>query len=243
MTAGLLYYSDCRLDARITEAVRRQIARCAKGRPIVSVTLKPVAFGENIVLPLERGQMTMFRQIRAGLEAIQTDIVFFCEHDVVYHPSHFEFVPPRDDVFCYNFNRWQVSTKTGHAAHYRCGQTSGLCASRALLIEHYEKRLAAIEQAGGYHRETGYEPGTNRWSLSVDPHGSEHWMSAYPNLDLRHGKNLSKTRWAVSEFRNKNSCQGWIEAGSVPGWGQIEGRFDAFLDDVLTGRQERERHV
>ncbi len=243
MTAGILYYSDCRLDARIAEAVRRQIAHCAKGRPIVSVTLKPLAFGQNIVLTLRRGHVTMFKQIYAGLQASETDIVFFCEHDVVYHPSHFEFVPPRGDVFCYNANRWQIHTTTGHAAHYRCGQTSGLCASRTLLIEHYEKRLAAVERAGGYHREIGYEPGTNRWSLNVDPHGREFWMSAYPNLDLRHGKNLSKTRWDPSLFRNKNSCQGWVEAGSVPGWGQIEGRFDAFLDDVLTGRQEREGHV
>lgn len=236
MTAGILYYSDCRLDYRIAQTVRRQIDRCAGDWPVVSVTLRFYPWRYNLVLNAPRGPVTMFRQILLGLRALHVDRVYFCEHDVLYHPSHFACPSVRDDVFCYNHQRWQIHTTTGHAAHYRCGQTSGLCASRALLLEHYEKRLAAVERAGGYQREMGYEPGTNRWSLSVDPHGSETWMSSFPNLDLRHGKNLSKTRWAVSEFRNKNSCQGWVEAGAVPGWGQIEGRFDAFLEDVLTGR-------
>jgi len=243
MTTGLLYYSDCRLDPRIAEAVRRQIDRCAEDREIVSVTLQPLLWRRNIILSEPRGAVTMFRQILAGLRALHADRVYFCEHDVLYHSSHFTSPPIRDDVFCYNEHRWQVDTRTGHAAHYRCGQTSGLCASRLLLIEHYEKRLAAVEQAGGYQREMGYEPGTNKWSVRIHPYGFETWMATWPNIDLRHGRNLSKTRWDPSLFRNKNSCLGWKEAGSVPGWGQIEGRFEAFLDDVLMGRQEREGHV
>ena len=221
MTAGILYYSDCRLDHRIATTVRRQIARCAKGRPVVSVTLKPVAFGKNIVLPLERGQMTMFRQIRAGLEAIQTDIVFFCEHDVAYHPSHFEFVPPRDDVFYYNINVWRLRFLDGHAVRTDvCQQTSGLCARRSLLIQHYKKRIDALEVAGGYERHNGFEPGTNRWARQLDGIGAASWSAAFPNIDIRHHQNLTLSKWSPADYRNRRHAVGWQETdGAIPGWG------------------------
>ena len=50
----------------------------------------------------------MFKQILAGLEALDTDIVFFCEHDVLYYPSHFDFRPLKKDVIYYNTNVWKV---------------------------------------------------------------------------------------------------------------------------------------
>lgn len=235
---GLVYYSDCRGDARMLHAVRQQIQRAAPDLPLVSVTLQPLEFGRNIVLPLERGYLTMFRQILTGLEALDTDIAFLVEHDVLYSPEHFQFMPERSDRFYYNQHRWQVSAESGHAVHYRCGQTSGLCANRELLIAHYRERIAAVEAAGGYQRNMGFEPGTNKWSLSIDPHGAEFWFSTVPNIDIRHGSNLSKTRWSQDQFHNKSTCQGWTEGTGVPGWGQTEGRFWEFLASV--GQSENE---
>jgi len=155
--------------------------------------------------------------------------VFFTEHDVLYASGYFDFSPPARDVFYYNENRWQVSADDGRAAHYRCCQTAQLCADRRLLIEHYRRRIAAVEAAGGYQRNFGYEPGTNRWSRSVDPHGAETWSAPTPNIDIRHGGNMSKTRWSPSEFRNKSTCEGWIDGDGIPEWGQTRGRFDEFL--------------
>ena len=232
VTRGLLYYSDCRGDQRILQAVRDQINRAAPDFPLVSVTLQPLDFGRNIVLPLKRGPVTMFKQILAGLEALDTDAVFFAEHDVLYAPRYFDFAPPARDVFYYNENRWQVSSDDGRAAHYRCCQTAQLCADRQLLIEHYRRRIAAVEAAGGYQRNFGYEPGTNKWSRSIDPHSAETWSARTPNIDIRYGGNLSKTRWSPAEFRNKSTCQGWVDGDSIPGWGLTRGRFDEFLAEL-----------
>ena len=63
-----------------------------------------------------------FRQILAGLEALDTDVVFMVEHDVLYHPSHFDFTPPERDIFYYNRNTWKVNAETGHAVFYLCDQ-------------------------------------------------------------------------------------------------------------------------
>lgn len=228
-TIGVVYYSDCRGDATILEAVRARLT--ALHLPLASVTLSPVDFGDvRIVLPLARGYLTMFRQILAGLESLDTDVAFLVEHDVLYSASHFEFRPARSDRYYYNQHVWKVDAKTGRAVHYRCSQTSGLCADRQLLIAHYRKRIALVE-AHGFSRKMGFEPGTHRRPERVDEVQAETWTSAVPNVDIRHAANLTPSRWSPSEFRNKKYCAGWIEADAIPGWGQTWGRFAAFLHE------------
>ena len=100
------------------------------------------------------------------------------------------------------------------------------------LIEHYRKRVAKVE-AQGYDRNMGYEPGCHRPPRGVDSYRAERWMSAHPNIDIRHGGNFTKSRWSQDQFRNKNSCQGWKMADEVPGWGVTKGRFDDFLKEIL----------
>lgn len=228
LTKGLVYYTDNRLDDDpVGHVVRTRLASI--GLPIVCVSLKPLAFGtRNIVMPGERGQLMMFRQIRAGLEALDTDIAFLVEHDVLYSPEHFQFTPVDDQHFYYNQHRWQVSARDGKAVHYRASQTSGCCAYRSRLVDHYRKRVAYIEQHG-WDRNIGYEPGTNRRSLAFDPHGAQSFWTETPNIDVRDVGNLSKSKWSLADFRNKANAVGWTEADAVPGWGRTCGRFDAFL--------------
>lgn len=241
MTTGVLYYSDCRPDPILLESCRRQLVRAAAGLPIVSVTLAPVSWPasanvQSIVLPLERGPRTMFLQILAGLEVLDTDVVFHCEHDVLYHPLHLQHRPSRTDVFCYNQNTWRVDAATGRALFYYCNQVSGLCANRELLFKHYRKRVAYVE-AHGFDRNLGFEPGSNRRVRElIDPHGAESWMSSHPNVDIKTKYCLTPGRWSQDQFRNKNSCQGWTESDCVPGWGVTRGRFSEFLSELTASR-------
>lgn len=237
-TKGLVYYSDSRPDPTLLLAVRNRLRMVAGDMPIVSVTLQPVeGLGQNIHLPLERGYLAMFKQILEGLEALDTDVAFLVEHDVAYHPSHFDFTPPRDDTFYYNQNVWKVDADTGRALHYRCSQTSGLCANRKLLIDHYRKRVAIVE-AKGYSRSMGFEPGTHNRPERVDDYQAETWMSEWPNVDIRHDANLTPSRWKREQFRNQKYTEGWTESDRVPGWGVTLGRFDEFLQEHCRETQQ-----
>jgi hypothetical protein len=232
-TKGIIYYSDCRPDPAILNKVRAQLARAVNGIPIVSSCLEEVSFGTTrIVHPkLKRGYLTMFRQILAGLEQCKADIVFFCEHDVLYHPSHFEFTPERNDTYYYNENTWKVDVNDGKALFYYCKQTSGLCAYRELLLRHYRARVEKVDREG-FTRKMGFEPGTHNRPERVDDYPADKWMSEHPNIDLRHAHNLTASRWSQDEFRDKKACQGWKMADEVPGWGRTKGRMQEFLEEV-----------
>ena len=229
VSTGILYYTDNRLDEYIMAKCQHQIKKSVGNNRLVSVSLQPIVFGDNITIPFDRGPLTMFRQILIGLEELDTDIIFFTEHDVLYHPSHFDFVPPEKDKFYYNTNVWKVWEEDGHAVRTDfCQQTSGLCAYRELLVKHYKKRVELVEQ-NGYSAEMGYEPGTHGRNGRVDDYESESWESEFPNIDIRHLDNLTTSRRDKEQYRNKKFTEGWLEADEVPGWGVTKGRFEELL--------------
>jgi group I intron endonuclease len=227
--AGIVYYTDNRLDPIIMKAVQNSIKKSCPDCEIISVSLQPIDFGtKNIALNEKRGYLTMFKQILAGLEASTADVVFLCEHDVLYNKSHFDFTPPKRDVFYYNDNRWHVDTKTGRTLFYHAQSTSQLCADRKLLVEHYRKRVERVEKEGFSYR-LGFEPGNHPYPRGVDFYTRESYFSEYPNIDIRHTNNLTKSRWTKEEFRNKKNLWAWTEGDSVPGWSWEKGKFYDFL--------------
>lgn len=221
VSKGILYYTDNELNPVIMQKCQEQLTKASGQNRIVSVSLKPITFGDNIHLPLERGYLTMAKQILAGLEELKTDIVFFCEHDVLYHASHFDFIPPKEDVYYYNTNVWKLRWSDGHAVRVDdCRQLSGLCANRLTLIKHYKERIRRIESEG-FSRKMGFEPGTHNRKERVDDLKSERWESAHPNVDIRHDKNLTSSRWSPTQFRDQRYTVGWTETKDIPSWGKI----------------------
>ena len=222
MTKGILYYTDNILKEEIANKCREYIS--ASKLPITSVSLKPLDFGRNIYLPLERGKLTMFKQMLTGLESMTEDIVFFCEHDVLYHSSHFNFTPERDDTFYYNENNWRIR-KDGLAVFFSHDSTSQLCAYRKLLVEEYRERVRRVE-AEGYHG--GYEPGTRSLAKGgFSDSKSARFFSEFPNLDIRHNQNLTPSRWSTDLFRDKSTCANWKEStiNEVLGWEDLDYTF------------------
>jgi hypothetical protein len=255
VSRGIIYYSDCRPSPDLLRVCHEQLLRAGADLPLVGVTLGKPPFalngcGEYIFKAWSRGILTMFRQILEGLEALDTDIAFLCEHDLLYHPSHFSFTPEKRDVFYYNENTFKVDFHSGQALFYYTKQTSGLCADRKLLVEHYHRRIAKVVQnqrdletqglpvrRDGFSRHMGFEPGCHRPPRGVDHYPALRWMSEQPNIDIRHDHNLTPSRWSQDKFRSKNSCQGWKMTDEVPGWGRTKGRFSEFLKEVADGRR------
>ncbi len=227
-TKGIVFYTDNKLNLKIAHAVQDRLAHISFDRklPIISASLKPMKFGKNIYLNLPRGYLTMAKQILAALEASEADVIYFCEHDVLYDPSHFDFTPLKKDVYYYNTNTWRVRISDGHALYTdNLQQLSGLVAYRETLIKHFQDRVQLLTWADNqvkvgshdegwfnkYVRSLGFEPGTHNRPERIDDLKAESFQSKKPNLDLRHEGNLTPSRWKKDQFRNQKYTQGWKE--------------------------------
>lgn len=224
---GIIYYTDNRLPEPIFSIVQATIK--SSGLPITSVSLKPISFGNNKVLDLSPSFITMTKQITAALENAEEDYVFFCEHDVLYPASHFEFEPPKDDIFYYNNNIWRWKYPDDYAITYdRLMCLSGLCVNREFALSHYKARLKKIEGLNlasekGHEpywaRRWGYEPGTKktkRGGFSNDDF--EVWTSKEPIIDIRHGKTFSPTKVTLDSFKHPPTNLQTITLDKIPGW-------------------------
>lgn len=221
---GIIFYTDNQVNLKIAHRVQKNLLKASGTLPIVSISLKPMAFphhrGKNIHIKSERGWKTMNDQILAGLKALKTKYVYFCEHDVLYSPTHFEFTPKRDDAYYYNTNVWRVRETDGFAIRTDdCRQLSGMVCNRELAIKHYEKRGDKIV-SGVNVRRIGFEPGTHRRPERIDDYTSEKYESREPNLDIRRGACATASRWKPEDYRNKKFTKGWTETYDIPHWGK-----------------------
>jgi glycosyltransferase involved in cell wall biosynthesis len=233
-TKGLCYYTDNRLDQTILDAVRTRLKISMNGHRLVSVSLRPPGFdfGESIILNIRRGYLTMAKQQLLGLERLGTDIAFMVEHDILYPVCHFEFTPPKKDVFYYNLNWWKVRTSDGQALHFKAKQVSGCCAYTEILIEYFRNRVRMIEsgEIGGRRH---FEPGGHHRDAydKLTTHGFDTWSSEVPYVDIRHDTVLTRNIFDPSGYRGQ--VTDWTMADEIPHWGKTKGRFNEFLKEAM----------
>jgi len=219
MGKQIIYYTDNRLDEPIFSEVQKRLLNT--GLPIVSVSLSPIDFGNNTVVEGYPGAYTMLHQILTALKNSWEDYVFFCEHDVLYPMSHFDFTPPRDDIFYYNAHVWRWDyPKDRFVTYDRLISLSSLCCNRKLALKQYQDRIDKVKDMGWYKdvardpdwaRLMGFEPGTKkkkRGGFSDDDFDT--WSSKDPIIDIRHNKTYSKRKVSLSDF--KHPPENWKEA-------------------------------
>ena len=224
---GIIYYTDNRINGPIIDTVKKYIS--ASELPITSCSLKPIDFGKNIVVDGLRSYPTMVKQIITALANCTTKYVFFCEHDVLYHKSHFDFIPPKDDIFYYNANVWRWRFGEDTVITYdRMLPLSCMCVNREFALQHYRMRQQKIDEWGLDHfrsreprlaRIWGYEPGTKkkrRGGFSNDDFDT--WQSKHPNIDIRHKWSFSSPKIRLPEF--KHTPKNWQEKSIdlLDGW-------------------------
>jgi len=216
-TKGIIYYTDNELKLSIARACQDQLKKISeeKNIPIVSASLKPMPhFGKNIYLPnLERGYLAYFTQILTALEYSNADVIFFSEADVFYPPSHFDFIPPKKDVYFYNQNWWRLRMKDGFCVHWDANQVSGLVTYREHALKFYKERVKMVKEQG-YQKGWGFEPGRR------DPILTKPWKTEIPLIDIKHGGNLSFDKWKIEHFRNKETAKNFASGWEIPHWGK-----------------------
>src|SRR5574343_181190 len=89
---GIVQYTDNFGDQNFLAKCRKQLNQCAEKNnisDIICVSHRPVLdLGRNVVVDFERSVLSIFKQVLIGLKECQAEIVYLCEHDMIYHPTH-----------------------------------------------------------------------------------------------------------------------------------------------------------
>ncbi len=215
MSIGIIYYTSNRIKPEIKAGCWKQLQKSG-----LTITVNDIVIGKP-------GAVSMFKQIYDCLQRAKEDYVFYCEHDILYHPSHFEFVPLRDDTFYYNVNVWRWDYYSKKVITYdHLASVSGLCVNRELALAFYERRLRIIKEKGYdqiptfgnpiWAREMGYEPG--KFNKEGEAALKEEWRSEYPNIDIRHTRSMTHPKLNLEDFKRKPKNWRVDMIENLPGW-------------------------
>lgn len=222
VSKGMIYYTTNTLNEKIAKPVRDTLQKISneKNINITCSSLRKMDFGNKRVRfpTMKPSYLTMFKQILGALEKSSDDWIFFTEHDVLYHPSHFDFTPPDKNTFYYNQNVWYLR-EDGHALHYDVNQLSGLCVWRETALIHFRERYERFTKEE-FTRNTGFEPFTHHRVSWPHEFTLGTWKSEAPNVDIRFGVNSTGMRWRKDQYRNQQLLINWIENDTeIPYWG------------------------
>jgi len=216
----IIYYSDNRLNADIFKLCLRCLKAMEKDFPVVSVTHEPVDLGKNICVGKQkRSWLTLYRQLKTGLESAGTKYVAMAEHDCLYTTEHMGWTPLSDDTFFYNENVYLVQWTTkshpelnGMYSRYwrKRLALSQLVCNRELLLESTEAKLKVLDDRSVRAVQHAGEPGATkisearRWAKSGRPVYLKKYLqdqlekekcatfeTELPNLDIRHDENFT----------------------------------------------------
>lgn len=240
MKLAAVYFTDNYGDQTIIEMCRYWLLHLGLHHKmdIISVSQKPINFGKNIVVPYKRLSESIFRQIKVGVDNTDADIIFLLEHDVLYHPSHFDLRPTTDHKFYYNRNRFQVDWHTGKTIFRLTKCTSHMYCYRDYLKDYMDNLIKIIDENGHSRTRMGYAPGTHRFFHKYGinkKYTVQARMSEFGNIDIRHDTNWSKTRWKKSEHHDPRAIRGWKEVTEIEGWGKP---LEVFADVKQTLEKE-----
>ena len=186
----LIYYTANRIPDKFAENVRDEIFVMANGKPIISISQKPLDFGKNICVgDIGYKVSNVYRQILIGAKEADTDYVACCEDDTLYVSEHFDFFP-EEDAFYYNENRWNLNPTE---YYYRMNRFNmSVCvAPTKLMIKTLEERF---EKFGGTHPRHSGEPGRHEKSMGLTPVKMRKFRTDNPVIQINHRISLGSVR-------------------------------------------------
>lgn len=215
----VIYLSACEIPETFGINMRFQlVSSMPNDTPLISVTKKPLDFGQNIVTEGKRSHVGIYRDaLRAAKEAV-TRYIAIAEDDVLYSPEHFKKRPTRDTVFAYNTACWSLYTWSkppvfSYSGRRNLGQ---LICSRDLFIEAMEERFTAYPLEETIDNAVWAEPGKYESHLDVLVRETETFYSDPANIMFTHPQGLSMKTLG---FRKRLAP---IRAIEIPFWGTAE---------------------
>ena len=197
MSADLtaVFYTSNFMTGHFIEKVKEHTLKVIGDCPLISVSQKPMDFGENICIgDVGRSHLNIYRQILIGAKAAKTKYIALVEDDILYHPSHFTEKRPSPGHFLYDMNKWSIFTWTEPPMFSlrRRKVVNHVISERSLMIEAMEERFARFDclEFGTDDRvpKLGYwgDPGRYEQFLGVKVRPTQEFYASAPGIVFSH---------------------------------------------------------
>ena len=200
---------------------KRQLLKAAARLPIISVSQKPMNFGENVCVgPIGRHHLNIYRQILAGAKAAKTEYVAMAEDDILYSYEHFHSFVPSGDEMLYDMNKLSIFTWTKTPVfsfrHNRM-VINQLIARRTVLVEALEERFKRWPDDSKTPLHYWGDIGRYENHLGVTVRTRDNFMSTCPSIVFTHPK-----AYGYEFNHGKRKRLGDLRIVEVPYWGRAE---------------------
>jgi len=100
----IVYYTSNQEKPEFEDYIQKHLLSVCDDFPIISVSQKPINFGENICIgDVGANDNNLYRQVQVACEAAKTPFVAMAEADCLYPPDYFKCWPIKlDSIYRYN---------------------------------------------------------------------------------------------------------------------------------------------
>lgn len=110
----IIYYTSNRENPIFEDYIQRHLLSVCGNIPIISVSQKPISFGDNICVgDVGANDNNLYRQIQIGCENAKTPFVACAEADCLYPPDYFRLDPITIDSI-YRYNNIYILKRSRH---------------------------------------------------------------------------------------------------------------------------------
>lgn len=221
----ILYYTANFLKEPFATKVRDVLWKAKGDTHLISISQKPMDYGENIVVDLPRAYLSIYKQILIGAKAATTEFVALAEDDCLYSSEHFTYRPPLD-TFAYDMARWSIyswTTPPIYSIKYRRSNSTMLC-SRELLIRALEERFAKFPDESKINLSYFGEPGKYEHALGVTVQKSMEYTSTTPCVVFSHPEAIGY------HYLGNRKRLGELKAYDIPFWGRADDMIKNFYN-------------
>lgn len=187
--------------------------------PIISVSQKPIDFGENICVgDVGASTHNTKRQTLIGMKAAKTRYVTMAEADFIYPKEYFDFVPERDDrIYCLRniYILWFHKNKF----FMKPNSNGALVANREFLIDLFEMYLGDSPM---WYEKRGKCPEYSqdeRINILMSLRDYEQFWTDIPAVTFKTGKGVS---FRCPFYKNRTATE-------LPHWGKAEDLHNEFF--------------
>jgi len=203
----IIYYTANREDPEFEKKVAEGIREASGGLPIISVSQKPMDFGENYCVgDVGQTYLNAFRQLLIGCKMATTEYVIMTESDCLYPPEYFSYTPTDPNVI-YTYDNVWIMWKNGADKFYRKEQThASIIYGREFIIDLLEN-----------HSFVG-KPIWSRTKVNFPFYTSQHKFVSFtgrPIINMKTGNGVQKGTRLMPDIAPRDSFDYWGTARQV----------------------------